>query len=246
MKSKLGELGEILTYFRYTLQKGNAKHEHDFYDRVTTDVPPVLLIHGFLGTRGAMFPLELRLKRDGFTVFSINLGPLNIGDIRKSAFRIHSKIQRILREVDLDKIDVIGHSMGGLIGLYYIKKFSGHQFVRKLITLGTPHDGTWVALAGVAALGLLSPSTWQLLPNNFFLQELKADPLPPHVDYYSVAGSHDLICPPERSRLLGSKYIEIPCGHAGLATSVEVYRVLRDILLDNTSQNRENNSQDEL
>ncbi len=241
MKLTIDEMKEIATYFKYSFQKGNRQKERDFYDRVNVDVPPVLLIHGFLGTRGAMFPLELRLKRDGFVVFSINLGALNIGDIRKSAFRIHQKIQKILREVDLDKIDVIGHSMGGLIGLYYIKKFSGHQFVRKLITMGTPHDGTWVSLIGIAAFGLISPSIWQLRPKNFFLEELQADPLPENVEYYSIAGTDDIICPPERSRLKGSHFFEIPCGHAGLATSNEVYRVIRDILLDNTDKNGENN-----
>ena len=243
MKLTLDEIREIATYFKYSIQKGNRQQERDFYDRVNVDVPPVLLIHGFLGTRGAMFPLELRLKRDGFVVFSINLGALNIGDIRKSAFNIHRKIQNILREVDLEKIDVIGHSMGGLIGLYYIKKFSGHQFVRKLITMGTPHDGTWISLVGIAALGLLSPSIWQLRPNNFFLKELQADALPPNVEYHSIAGSDDIICPASRSRLKGSNFVEIPCGHAGLATSNEVYRVIRDILLDNISKNGENNHQ---
>lgn len=240
MKLNADELREIVTYFRYTFQKGNRKQENDFYDRVTEDVPAVLLLHGFLGTRGAMFPLELRLKRDGFVVFSIDLGVLNIGDIRKSALMIHEKIQAILRVVDLEKIDIIGHSMGGLIGLYYLKKFGGHQYVRKFITLGTPHDGTWVALLGIATLGIISPSTWQLVPNNFFLQELRADPLPPDVEYHTIAGSQDIICPPERCKLEGSNHIEIPCGHAGLATSTRVYRILRDILLDNPSQNDEN------
>lgn len=233
MKFTFAEMNEILTYFRYTLQKGNRLEEKTFYDRVSADNPPVLLLHGFLGTRGAMFPLELRLKRDGFVVFSLNLGTLNIGDIRKSAMLIHQKIERILREVDLEKIDIVGHSMGGLIGLYYIKKLSGHQYVRKLITMGTPHTGTWVALAGVATIGLISRSSWQLLPDNFFLRELQADPLPAQVEYYSIAGSDDIICPPERCRLEGARYIEIPCGHAGLATSTEIYKEIRNILLDN-------------
>jgi len=229
----MDEIYEMLTYFRYALQRGNQMDELDFYDRVTPDTPPVLLLHGFLGTRGAMFPLEYRLKRDGFVVFSIDLGVLNIGDIRKSALSIHQKIQKILREVDLNKIDIVGHSMGGLIGLYYIKKLSGHQFVRKMITLGTPHDGTWISLLGVATLGLISPSIWQLIPDSFFLRELKADPLPPEVEYHSIAGSHDFVSPATRSRLQGSIHTEIPCGHAGLANSSRVYRVLKNILLDN-------------
>lgn len=232
MGHPLDEIKEIGTYFRYMLQVGNQSEEKDFYDRVTPDVPPILLIHGFLGTRGAMFPLEVRLKRDGFVVFSINLGMLNIGDIRKSAHRIHRKIQSILREVDLGKIDIIGHSMGGLIGLYYIKKLGGAKHVRKLVTLGTPHLGTWFSMVGVMSLGIISPSIWQLVPNNFFLRELRATPLPEGVSYHSIAGSHDVICPPQYCHLEGSEYTEVPCGHAGLATSQTVYRAIRSILLE--------------
>lgn len=233
LTSAFDELREVATYFRYLLQIGNRVQEKDFFDRVTLDVPPVLLIHGFLGTRGAMFPLEYRLKRDGFVVFSINLGMFNVGDIRKSAFRIHSSIRDILREVDLGKIDIIGHSMGGLIGLYYIKRLGGHQFVRRFISTGTPHLGTWFALMGIPLFGLISPSVWQLMPNNFFIQELQATPLPPEVSYHSIAGSHDILCPPKYCYLEGANNIEIECGHAGLATSQQAYHTIRDILLDN-------------
>ncbi len=229
------ELFEIATYFRYLIQIGNREKERDLYDRISPDVPPILLIHGFLGTRGALFPLEYRLRRDGFVVFTIDLGVLNIGDIRKSAYRIHKKIQEILRGTDLDRLDIIGHSMGGLIGLYYIKRLGGHQFVRRFISLGTPHQGTWFALVGIPTLGLISPSVWQLIPNNFFLKELQATPLPSNVSYYSIAGRRDWICPPKYCRLDGAKFLEIDCGHAGLATSRKVYLAIRDILLGDSS-----------
>ncbi len=230
------EIKEIATYFRYLVQLGNRTKSSEFYDRVRPDVPPILLLHGFLGTRGAMFPLEYRLRRDGFVVFSLNLGILNIGDIRKSAYRIHRQIQDILREIDLDKIDIIGHSMGGLIGLYFIKRLGGEQFVRRFISMGTPHHGTSFAFVGVPPLGLISPSIWQMLPNSFFIQELRATPLPPEVSYHSIAGSRDVICPPQYCRLEGADYREIECGHAGLATSRRVYQAIRDILLDNPAE----------
>ena len=67
---------------------------------------------------------------------SFNLGTLNVRDIRRSAFLIHRKIERILAQTPSQRIDIIGHSMGGLIGLYYVKKLGGHARVRKL-----DHDG---------------------------------------------------------------------------------------------------------
>ena len=231
MSSAAEELRDVLTYAKYAFLVGNQVSNKDFYDRATPDSPPVLLVHGFLGTRGAMIPMELRLKRDGFAVFSIDLGVLNIKDIKQSALKIERKINRILREVDLWKIDIVGHSMGGLIGLHYVKQLAGHKRVRKLVTIGTPHEGTWTAVAGVALIGLLSPSSWQLLPGSDFLKDLQTGALPPSVEYHSIAGRRDRICPAARARLHGGLHHEVDVGHAGLINSKRVYRIVRDILL---------------
>src|SRR5215510_10157312 len=126
-----------------------------------------------------MYMLEQRLVDDGFVVVSFNIGTLNVRDIRRSAFLIHRKIERILAQTPFAKIDIIGHSMGGLIGLYYVKKLGGHARVRRLVMMGTPVRGTWAALAGVVTLGLWSTSSWQLLPRSRFLDELAQGPMPP-------------------------------------------------------------------
>jgi triacylglycerol esterase/lipase EstA (alpha/beta hydrolase family) len=142
-----------------------------------------------------MYMLERRLVEDGFVVVSFNLGTLNVRDIRRSAFLIHRKIERILAQTPSQKIDIIGHSMGGLIGLYYVKKLGGHARVRKLIMLGTPLRGTWTALAGVLTLGLWSTSSWQLLPRSRFLDELAQGPIPPGVEVSTIAAARDWVVP---------------------------------------------------
>ena len=75
-------------------------------------------------------------------------------------------IQSILDQTQVRRIDIVGHSMGGLIGLYYIKRLGGHQRVRRLVMMGSPVRGTWAALLGVATIGLFSSSSWQLLPGS--------------------------------------------------------------------------------
>jgi pimeloyl-ACP methyl ester carboxylesterase len=140
-----------LSYLRH-LARGNRIRRSDAFDKLSPESPPVLIIHGFLGTRGSMYMLERRLVQDGFVCVSFNLGTINVRDIRASAFLIHRKIERILAQTPSQKIDILGHSMGGLIGLYYVKKLGGSARVRKLIMMGTPLRGTWVALAGVLTL----------------------------------------------------------------------------------------------
>lgn len=47
------------------------------------------------------------------------------------------------------EIDIVGHSLGGLIARYYVQRLGGDRRVRTLVTLGTPHGGTAAApLAG--------------------------------------------------------------------------------------------------
>jgi triacylglycerol esterase/lipase EstA (alpha/beta hydrolase family) len=215
-----------LSYLRH-LARGNRIRRRAFFETVNDTHPPALLIHGFLGTRGSMYPLERRLTSDGICVFSFNLGTLNTRDIRRSAFLIHRKIEAILAQTPVKRIDIIGHSMGGLIGLYYVKKLGGHEKVRKLVMMGTPLRGTWAALAGIATMGVVSASSWQLLPRSDFLKELSEGPLPPSVEYYTIAAARDWVCPPASTQLDGATGIIVPLGHSSLVVSDEVHdRVL--------------------
>jgi pimeloyl-ACP methyl ester carboxylesterase len=218
-----------LAYLRH-LARGNRIRRQASFEALDPERPPVLLIHGFLGTRGSMYMLERRLVEDGFVVVSFNIGTLNVRDIRRSAFLIHRKIERILAQTPFAKIDIIGHSMGGLIGLYFVKKLGGHTRVRRLVMMGTPVRGTWVALAGVATLGLWSTSSWQLLPRSRFLDELAQGPLPPEVEIYTLAAARDWVVPLGTTRLPGATAVTVPLGHSSLVVSEGVYARLVHIL----------------
>jgi triacylglycerol lipase len=217
-----------LSYLRH-LARGNRIQRQATFDR-PSEAPPVLLIHGFLGTRGSMYLLERRLVDDGFVVVSFNIGTLNVRDIRRSAFLIHRKIERLLAQTPWQKIDIVGHSMGGLIGLYFIKKLGGAARVRRLVMMGTPARGTWVALAGIATLGLWSTSSWQLLPRSRFLDELAQGPLPPETDIHTIAAARDWVVPLRTTRVAGANNVTVPLGHSSLVVSEDVYRRLVHIL----------------
>lgn len=213
----------MVSYLRH-LARGNTIPRKQFYENVSDRHPPVLLIHGFLGTRGSMYVLEQRLSQDGFCVMSFNLGALNARDIRASAFLIHRKIQSILQQTGVKRIDIVGHSMGGLIGLYYIKRLGGQQRVRRMVLMGSPVRGTWTALLGIATVGLLSTSSWQLLPGSRFLRELDSGPLPDDVEFFTISAERDWVCPPSQTQLEGAHSVTVPLGHSSLVVSEEVYR----------------------
>jgi len=223
VRQDLSGVWHVLGYVRHLL-RGNRIRRSSLFESIDDLHPPVLLIHGYLGTRGALYVLEHRLKADGISVFSFNLGTLNVRDIRGSAFLIHRKVETILAQTSVKKIDIIGHSMGGLIGLYYVKKLGGHEKVRKLIMLGTPIKGTWAALLGVFTPAVVSASAWQLLPGSRFLGELESGELPEGVQYFTIAAQRDRLCPQESASVDGAEALTVPLGHTSLVIGAEAYR----------------------
>jgi len=191
--------------------------------------PPVLLIHGYLATRGSLHLLEQRLTDRGHLVLTYRLGLVHAGDICESAGRIAAKIESIAAQTGIQRMDIVGHSMGGLVGLHYVKRMGGRRRVRRLVMLGTPTSGTWSALVGVA-LAPLGRASLQLLPDSAFLRELAEGPLPDGVQVFSVAGERDLLAPPASTRLPGCEHICLPTNHAGLLVDAQVADVVDELL----------------
>lgn len=63
-------------------------------------------------------------------------------DIALTAILLDTKINEIKSQTGSTKVDIIAHSMGGLVARNYIQDAPRAQNVRKLFTLGTPHLGT--------------------------------------------------------------------------------------------------------
>jgi pimeloyl-ACP methyl ester carboxylesterase len=191
--------------------------------------PPVLLIHGYLATRGSLALMQRRLNDQGYLVLSYRLGLLHTADISESAALIARKIESIAAQTGVDRMDMVGHSMGGLVALYYLKRLGGRRRVRRLVLLGTPVAGTWSALLGVAAVPL-GRASLQLLPDSQFLRDLADGELPHGVDIVCISGDRDRLAPPQRTVLAGVRHICLPTNHAGLLVDEQVANLVGEIL----------------
>jgi pimeloyl-ACP methyl ester carboxylesterase len=161
----------------------------------------VILIHGFFQTRNIWEVMEDRLRHDGFGVISFNLGGLlwryNTRPIDKTARYVAEKVEYLSAREGFQAVHLIGHSKGGLIARRYVQHYGGDKRVKSLITLGTPHRGTAMALAAVPILsvGLLGSSLKDLLPHSRVISRLQQDTFPSHIPLTSIYSSSDLVCP---------------------------------------------------
>jgi len=110
--------------------------------------PPVLLIPGYGLTRVMMWPLAAYLRRRGRWVWAIN-NPIHEDDIPTFAAHAAACADALRERTGADQIDIVGHSMGGIVAAYYIAHLGGKDTVRRLVTLGTPWQGTRVAALGL-------------------------------------------------------------------------------------------------
>lgn len=111
----------------------------DFPDR-----NPVVLIHGIDDT-GLLFDRLGRSLRDqGWDVHTFNLVPNNgqVG-LDKLAEQIAGYVEKTFDREQM--IDLVGFSMGGLVARYYVQRLATPRRAQRLITISTPHLGTWAA-----------------------------------------------------------------------------------------------------
>ncbi|GGY92423.1 esterase/lipase family protein [Streptomyces poonensis] len=134
--------------------------------------PPVVLLHGFIDNRSVFVLLRRSLAQHGRRqIESLNYSPLTC-DIRTAAELLGRHIADICERTGHERVDIVGHSLGGLIARYYVQRLGGDLHVRTLVTLGTPHGGT-----RVAPLANAHPIVRQMRPGSAVLEELR-EPAP--------------------------------------------------------------------
>lgn len=167
---------------------------------------PVVFVHGYMQNRVGFIGLARSLARRG-------LGPLYginypwWSSIPANAKRLERYVERVCRETKSDCVDVVCHSMGGLVAMEMMRSTAKREDlrVRRCVTIATPH-------AGVAWRGpMLGFGATNLRRGSKLLEE--------HAGYsvavptLSVFSSHDnVVHPKETSSLVkrGGEDFEVP------------------------------------
>ncbi len=189
---------------------------------------PVLLLHGWAMTPASMLPLALRLRRRGRNVclFGYNsLGP----DMYGKARRLAGRIRELASSSPDGRIDVVAHSLGGLIVRAAAVRAGAGRHLASLVTLGTPHQGT--ALAAFLPWPNLAP----MRPGSAFIQGLAtSESLAGSARCTAIFSTFDaLVFPHELAEYPGAVNVEIDgVGHLGLLFSAKVAALVAENLAE--------------
>ncbi len=185
---------------------------------------PIVLLHGFALTHTSWIVLGRRLARRG-------LGPLfgttyfSLQPVRTSAEHLGMFVDEVLARTGADKVDIVAHSMGGVVARYYLERLGGSERVGRLVTIASPHHGTrmgnWGLAAGARDLAVGSPLMRELAP--------PATPRP----YTSIWSRSDSIVIPQSSSSIapaGEDRVFDDLGHLSLLASRRVVDVIAERL----------------
>ena len=183
---------------------------------------PIILGHGYAMTRANFLPLARRLV-------NADMGPVygfeywSLGKASSAARRLGQYIDDVCKKSGAERVDIVGHSMGGIVGRYFVTLGGGADRVANLITIGTPHQGT-----DVSAMGIGRPAK-ELFFHSTLLQRMEAAGLPAQTAITAIWSRSDALCPGARhARLPGAnEIIYDDLGHLSLLVS---RRVAADVI----------------
>lgn len=120
-----------------------------------------VLLHGIVRSSKSFHKMRERLEQEGYRVFGFDYPSTRL-PIPESAEYLHSALQSL---EGIDEINLVAHSMGGLVVRCYLSKHHDER-IRRMVMLGVPNQGAEMAniCQGLFAYRLLyGPAGAQLI-----------------------------------------------------------------------------------
>jgi pimeloyl-ACP methyl ester carboxylesterase len=207
---------------------------------------PVVLIPGYGLHRGAVWFLSRWLRQKGWVAVVVPTGAARsmsrssrraldldedgeaTASLELLAALLDETVDRVRSATGAARVTLIGQGLGGIVARYYIERLGHGSSIDRLITLGTAHGGTGLAVFGTGAMEAL-------IPGSPLLGALEASVASAPVPYISISAEIDACIVPARASALPwphrNVYID-RVGHHALVFSGKAFQRIRALLLE--------------
>ncbi|TWU75399.1 hypothetical protein ED733_002628 [Metarhizium rileyi] len=236
---------------------------NDFSCKSTVHPNPIILLHALFVSKD----LDLNffqnwLKAQGYCTFSANYGFIDgipLGGVRpvnESSREVADFIHEVVEKTGASKVDLVGHSEGGLQALYVAKFRNVSHVIDKIVTIASPTHGTTAGgayniatalgkgfeeLVNTLLKGVGCAACADFLTGSPVITELTTGPIvQPGNDVTVLASRFDTVATPPRTGFITEPGVEnyfvqdfCPAdlvGHVGLAIDKNVWYIVRNAL----------------
>lgn len=190
---------------------------------------PVVFVHGFSGSSSNWTTAEALFTAGGYTggelfAFDYNWMQSN----KSSASSLATYVQQVLAKTGAKQVDIVNHSMGGLVSDWYVKQLGGQPYVRHLASIAGANHGT--TYAGSC---LVYPSCIEMYPGSSFLATVTSgDETPGSTKYGTWYSPCDGVILPYTSTILsGATNNLVACQtHIGFLTDTITLSAVKNFL----------------
>jgi triacylglycerol lipase len=181
----------------------------------------VLLVHGFVCNRGLWNPWLGRLQQQGVPFCAVNLEP-PWASIDDYANTLDMAIRR-LHAATGQPVLLVAHSMGGLAIRAWLRRSGADDLVQHVITIGSPHQGTWLARFAFTRNGQ------QMQIKSPWLEALAATETTARRAKFTCFFSHcdNIVFPASTASLPGANNVHLSgCAHVHMARNEVIFQEL--------------------
>jgi pimeloyl-ACP methyl ester carboxylesterase len=180
---------------------------------------PVVLVHGTVEDEGSNWvSLAPLLANNGYCVYAFNYGETllsllgrvdGLNYIEHSAEELSGFVNAVLSKTGASKVDIVGHSQGGMMPNYYLKFLGGASKVNVLVGLAPSNHGT--TIDGLTTL-------LEEIPGSSLLGGLLADLGAPSLPQQEVGSAFETHLFSGGDTVAGPRYVVIETTHDEVVT----------------------------
>ena len=132
----------VVAFNLYPIGLFEVETEPHRHSKQAINPRPLLFVHGVIHNWSAFLSLKRRLTKLGWE----NLYTFNYGTVHNNVLQmvdlLGEKVDQVMRETGASQIDLVAHSLGGIVARTFMTLGEGRGKIHTLVTLGTPHQGT--------------------------------------------------------------------------------------------------------